>query len=139
MCILVPAPWWYLISTNFLQWCRKCTFLVLFGKDIHICILISKFILDKFSDQHEKDRIKSLWCSISTFLMQNRCKISKYRYLQSTHICKILYVLHIVLYYKETSYCILFKAFWDLWKYPTLTLVGTIKNRFLVVGATFFF
>ena len=29
LCIIVPAPLWYLNCTNFMQWWRKCTY---FGK-----------------------------------------------------------------------------------------------------------
>ena len=37
LCILVAAPLWYLICTNFLLWCRICTFSGLFGGNLH-CI-----------------------------------------------------------------------------------------------------
>ena len=72
MSILVKAPLWHLICTNFLQWCLTWTFLVLFGTNLHciwckFSIMISKIdawtsickgaIWDKFSEQHRRQSI----------------------------------------------------------------------------------
>ena len=34
-CILGLPPLWYLIYINFIQWCRKYTFLIIFGTNLH--------------------------------------------------------------------------------------------------------
>ena len=40
LCILVPVALWYLICTNFLKWCRKCTLMMLFGTNLHSIIYV---------------------------------------------------------------------------------------------------
>ena len=49
LCILVPAPLWYLICINFLHWCKKNILLVLFGKKIYY-ILCQFSIITKNND-----------------------------------------------------------------------------------------
>ena len=92
LCILVAAPIWHLLCTNFLQWCRKCFLLGLFETNLHYIwckfiikikkvmpdvqpskgILLGTNLVSNISTKvSKKQHIK---CPISSFLVQIRAK-----------------------------------------------------------------